>query len=228
MSEQDIEDSKQTEETTSNQPDPTGETKSEDSMLGEDESKTTEESPVDYKSMLEVERERLRKAEDKIVKLKRETKKEEPATPEYVQEEPEVDESDIESLIQKKVAQLEDKMRSEIVSGEVDTVLKEVSSNPDEQELIRLIYENKLQKSGYSRVAIMDDLVNAKIIANREAVLRQNQELRESLKSQLTRSSSPNSSSATRRTTGPEPKLNDKERKLLERFGAMENFKKQS
>jgi len=225
MSEQDIQDPKQAEETTSNQTDPTGENKSEDSTLGEDESKTTTEPSVDYKAQLEVERARLKKAEDKIVKLKRE-KKEEPVEP--PQEEQGVDDSDLETMIQEKVAQLEDKMRSEIVSGEVDTVLKEVSSNPDEQELIRLIYENKLQKTGYSRVAIMDDLVNAKIIANREAVLRQNQELRESLKSKLTLSSSPNSSSATRRTNAPEPKLNAKEQKLLERFGAMERFKKQS
>ncbi len=228
MSEQDMQDSKQTEETTSNQPDPTGETQSEDSKLGEDESKTTTEPSIDYKAQLELERARLKKAEDKIVKLKREKKEEPVEEVERAQPEQGVDDSDLESMVQEQVAQLRDEMRSEIVSGEVDTALKEVSSDPDEQELIRLIYENKLQKTGYSRVAIMDDLVNAKIIANRETVLRQNQELRESLKSKLTLNSSPNSSNANRRSLAREPQINDKERKLLERFGAMEQFKKQS
>jgi hypothetical protein len=228
MSEQDMQDPKQEEEPTSNQPDPTDGKQTEDSTLGEDESKTTTEPSTDYKAQLDLERARLKKAEDKIVKLKREKKEEPVEAPELVQEEQQVDDSDLETLIQEKVAQLEEKMRGELVSGEVEAALKEVSTDSTEQELIRLIYENRLKKTGYSRVAIMDDLVNAKIIANREAVLRQNQELRESLKSKLTLNSSANYSNATRRSKGKEPQINDKERKLLERFGAMERFKKQS
>jgi hypothetical protein len=85
-----------------------------------------------------------------------------------------------------------------------------------------------LQKSGFSRANIRDDLVNAKVLANRDKLIKRNTELSEALKSRSTLSTGASYSSSIRDTDGPAPKVTEAERKMLEAFGAMERFKKQN
>src|SRR3990167_6552127 len=168
-----------------------------DSTLVKDESKKIEsevsvsatETP-DYKALFETEKAKLARAEEAVVKAKKQIKKK------IVDEEQESDDSDIENrvaqLVQAELAGFKTQVKTELISSEVDNVLLEVSSNPDERALIKHFYDNRLQKSGYSREDIREDLINAKIIANRDSILKTNQELSHALKSKATTQTSAN------------------------------------
>ena len=211
--------SKQTEESPSNSPAPESEKKSEDSKLGEDESKIPESSAptIDFKAMLEEEKAKLQRAEEKIVKLKKLGKKDVPSTNE--DEDEEVPEEKVSRLVADQIEKVKDEVRREIVESEVDDLISELSSNSDERQLIRHIYENRLQKSGYSRSQIREDLENAKVLANKTAILKSNKELSEALKSKVTTTTAPNFVSGTRATEKSGPTYSAKERALLEKYG---------
>ena len=134
---------------TTDAPAPGEETKTDDTKLedGEanasqvDESKEEEESGIDYKAA-------LAKAEAKIVKLKKTAKAPAPKVVEEVEDVEDVDDR-VAAAVKEAVAGVETKLRGQIVASEVDDILAEVSSNPDEQALIKHIYENRMQKGGF-------------------------------------------------------------------------------
>ncbi|GEM_PF-6785493 len=211
--------SKKTEEKPSNSPAPESTKKPEDQTLDENESKksgSTEQ--IDFKALLEEEKSKLARAEEKIVKLKKLGKKEVPTTNEDEDEEQDED-NKVRKLVANQVEKIRDQVRGEIVESEVDDLLSELSSNQDEKGLIRHIYENRLQKSGFSRAKIREDLENAKILANKSSLLKSNKELSEALKSKATTQTSPNFVSGARETAPSGPQYTPEERALLERYG---------
>lgn len=115
----------------------------------------TPESPaVDYKS----EAEKYRKiAEDRLGALKRmqeaRTRKEE--TP----SEPEEDDNDVLKLVDERL----NRFQSQAV---LDDELAKITDNPDERELVRLVYENDLKVSGATRDDVKSALRKALAIAN--------------------------------------------------------------
>jgi len=212
-----LESTKAVEETTG-QPAPTEESTEEVSELEtKDESKKEEAPVIDYKALLEAEQAKTKRAEEKIVKMKK------AKSPEVhhneAEPEEEVDEDRVAALVQKQMAQMQDKMRGEIVASEVDDLLTEISSNLDERELIRHIYENRLARSGFTRAAIRSDLEDAKILANKDALVKSNKELSEALKSKSTLSSAPNFGSGTRKTEEPASEFNATEKAFLAKYG---------
>jgi len=198
------------------QPAPAEIKKSEDSeQEGEPDKKTEELSApsVDYKAQLEEAQARLKRAEDKIVKLKKQPSEE--------KEEEEVDEDRVAKLVAQQVGKLKEQVRSEIVESEVEDLLNEVSNNPDERALIKHIYENDLQKSGFTRAAIKDRLLDAKLLANKQALLKSNTELAEALVAKTTLSTTRSTSSSSRPSDKEEPKHSEKDQKILARMRAM-------
>jgi len=214
--ENEVLESKIAEMNNSDQPAPVEETNTEDpKQEGEPVEKTEEpsEPTIDYKSKLEEAQARLKRAEDKIVKLKKQ-----PSSEEDTKEEP--DEDRVAQLVKQQVDSLRDQVRGEIVESEVEDLLTEISGNADERALIKHIYEHNLQKAGFTRAAIRENLLNAKVLANRDALIKSNKELSEALVSKATTATTRSVSSSSRPSVSDEPKMSEKDRKILARIEA--------
>lgn len=193
---------------------------SNDSKLGEDESKKPESSnALDYAALYEAELAKRKRAEDKVVKLKKQSKSD--VEIEDQDDEEDVSEDRVEKLVLQQVTRMKDQLRSEVIESEVDDLIQDISSDVNEQKLIKHIYENGLQKSGFSRALIREDLANAKVLANRDLLIKSNKELSEALRSKATLSTARPSSSATRQVDKPEPQYSEADKKLLARISVL-------
>ena len=90
---------------------------------------------------------------------------------------------DIDDRIKSGIDQGVATVRQEILSDVIDEALRGVSGNPEEQKLIRFHYDNTIKQSGSSRTNIMEDIQNAWLYANKTKLLKENRELKNSLKS---------------------------------------------
>lgn len=81
-------------------------------------------------------------------------------------EETEDEPSDVEAIVEKKLNRIEQSR----IQDEIDTLLEELVDNPDKRKVVRHIYENKLNPSGYTRAKIREDLRTALLIADPRSV----------------------------------------------------------
>lgn len=162
----------------------TPETNEETSEVEADDSKNTnEEEPesqdsIDYKAKLEEERQRREKAEEAVVKYKKQAKEKES---DDSQPQEESDQPDVSELVRQEVS----KARQEMVQDQIDAQLNSIE-NEDERELVKYHYHNTINPSGFSTSQIREDVTRARLIANKDKIMQENQELRESLKSKQT------------------------------------------
>lgn len=112
----------------------------------------------DYKAELEKTKKQLGQAEHTIIKLK--TKKDEDSNTDTVVE-------DIVAEIREQGRQEVERVRAELTAEAVEDHLAALSNDPAERELIKLHYEKSINKSGFTRAAILADLQNAKVLANK-------------------------------------------------------------
>lgn len=133
-----------------------------------------ETTTVDYKAELEKAQvalkdkdNQLSKAEHKIVELKKESK-----------EMPAVDVDEIVEKIRGEASKDLEKFKVEMVADSIDATISTLSSNADEQALIKFHYENSVQKTGFTKNAIKDDISNAYLIANKPRIEKNFQELK--------------------------------------------------
>jgi hypothetical protein len=137
----------------------------------------TSDDTVDYAKALEEEKRRRGQAEHTIVELKKRNKE-----LEQEQGENEGLNEEAEELVERKVREHVDSFKKELVQDTIEDILISSSDNPDEQKLIRFHYENSIRPTGYSRQAILNDMRRAKMLANESKILKENDELRYSLK----------------------------------------------
>lgn len=211
--------SKQTEDQTSTDTAPVGNEKAEETRPeanGVNNAGGTDGKP-DYAALYREALAAKKRAEDKIVKMKKTSPKASGDDDESDEKEERYEVPDIRGELEKAREQI----RAEVVEGEVEDILSEISSDEDERKLIRHIYDNSLVKGGYTRAAIRDDLANAKLLANRDAIVRSNKELAEALKSKAAVQTVRASSSAYRPATSNEPPMSDMDRKILARLDAL-------
>lgn len=178
-----------------------------------DESK---ESEIDYAAELEKER-KLRegesvarkKAEDKIVQMKREKK---------TADENDDDPYGLNELVDERVSATVGAIRSQIVGDVIDDELDRLSSNTNERELIKFHYENTIKQSGSSRRNIVADLEKAKLLANHK---RMEKESQEAINTAINRSGTATSTGSNQDKIRPEAdlKLNPQELEILKRRG---------
>lgn len=145
-----------------------------------DEASVTEENPsagqntdeeVDLKAENEKLRERVKKAEDLIVKNKQKAK-EGKETPEEV-------ETRLKNLEEtQKVA------RDNLIAAEI----AKFAVNEEHAESIRKSYEERIVQSGSSIEAIRNDIEQASLLADNLIIKSQNEELKKALRSSETRS----------------------------------------
>lgn len=125
----------------------------------------------------------------------------------------EIDEDKFNRLVDEKINSL----RGDINLATVDTILSNLSTNPDEQALIKEHYNSSIVKTGSSIDAIKSDLQNAKLLANRSKILNENNELKEALISKNTISSGMSGSNMDKPSLDADVKLSHTERVLFER-----------
>jgi len=129
-----------------------------------------ETNEIDYEAELVKERERRVKAEEKIVEMKRGSKK------------PQEDDEDEDDLINRKIDERVNLALKENSTDAVEGELQDITDNDKERELIKFHYENSIRQSGYTKAAIRQDLERAKLLANESKLRKENSELKEALK----------------------------------------------
>jgi hypothetical protein len=121
---------------------------------------------IDYAAELEKAQTRISQAEHTIVELR---KKKEPVT-----EEPSVEED----VVDQKISEGFSKIQQQLASTAIASTLASLSDDPDERKLILFHYQNSIKTTGITPDAILTDLENAKILANRRKLIRENSEIK--------------------------------------------------
>lgn len=171
-----------------------------------------ESNEIDYKAELEKTKTRLNQAEHVIQEQKKKNK------PDAKVEEPEfkvVDPNAADVFISKKVQEGIDAYKREQADETITSIIDSLSSNQDEKELIRHIYDNRIVKSGYTKKDILADLEEAQAIANKKALVTENKELKEALKS---KNSTGNTSRGTNQDKVDKRTVTDEDRRIADKF----------
>lgn len=142
-----------------------------------------EEGAVDFKAELEKEKARVAQAEHTIIALKKEAKeKGEPK---------EIDTEAIKEALRAELMEEQNKaldaFKAEQSKGSLDEEIAKLSSNTDEQALIKFHYEKSIQKTGFDRNSIVSDIQNAFILANKPRLEKTMEELRQKAISNVTK-----------------------------------------
>lgn len=152
----------------------------------EAEETSTEESEaersqpeLDYKALYESEKDKLSKAEFALYKKK---KAEKEARQQVEAETGVIDPDEVQRLVEEKALEILQQQRQRESEEVLEEELGKLSKDEDERRLIRLMYENRIQQTGYTRSAIREDLQTAALIANAPKYQRENAEKIEALK----------------------------------------------
>jgi len=127
---------------------------------------------VDYAAELGIAQSKLEKAGNTIEKIKRQNKELKNDDDEYIDYEVE-----IEKRVAEKVKETMTSVGTDLAADTIESALEDLSANVDERALIKHHYDNSLQRTGFSRQAIMQDLLNAKLLANQKSLSRERAEL---------------------------------------------------
>lgn len=139
-----------------------------------DETPEDQEPAIDYKALYEKEQEKLSKAEYTLYKKRKEEKE---AKAQQVQNQGYIDPAEMDKLLEEKLQLFHQVQQEKEAEDTIAEILFELSSDPDERALIRMKYENSLVKTGYSRLAIRQDLEDARFLANKPRYLKEKTEL---------------------------------------------------
>ena len=132
---------------------------------------------IDYVAELDKAKAKLEKAGNTIEKIKKENKElKTDDDDEYIDYQEEIDKQ-----VAAKVAEKMDSVRTDLASDTIESTLENLSANPDERALIKHHYNNSLKSTGFSHQAIMQDLQNARLLANRQTLSKENTELKAAL-----------------------------------------------
>jgi len=153
---------------------------SEEVEENKEESKETEESKeeskgIDYEAelaKLKGDNEKLESVSQKQAGALREERKKRKELQEELKEEsketkeaekPKETSGDVKDLIQKEL----DSREKSRVLDDIDDILDSVTNDPKERELIEEIYDKRIVPSGFSRKALISDIMDAKLMANK-------------------------------------------------------------
>lgn len=176
-----------------------------------------EDDQIDYQALYNEEMERRKRAEKAIEKSKKKAKTEEEDS--YL-EEPD----DIEDRISNVLDQKLSSFRQDMMTNTVEDVLDSMSSNDAEKKLIRFHYDNTINKTGYTKGDILNDMQIAKAIANRKKIEKDQKEARLSKQNSESYSNNSQGSNLSKATPQEDVKLSAQEEQIFQRF----NFRRQN
>jgi len=153
-----------------------------------DEQKNTEEveaDVIDYKAELDKQKQLADSYKQGMLKKERENRE--------LKEQ--AGEDDVESIVETVTKRVREEMgdfQSSMVENVINDEALAMASNDDEKALILHHFENTIQRSGSTRGAIIRDLELAKVIANKDKILKQNKSLLHAAKVNSTTQATPN------------------------------------
>lgn len=157
------------------------------------------ETRPDYKALYEEEKARTAKAEFTLYKK---NKAEKEARDAQVRTQGFSDPDEISRMVEERTTELLEEQRRKDSEDVLEEIFSTTIPDPDERALARLIYDNKLVKTGYSRLALAQDVENARFLANKPRLLKENGELARTAVSKQTQGNTSDGVSAHR----PQPK----------------------
>lgn len=178
-----------------------------------DENNDQGQSDIDYKARAEDLERELGQAKHTIVKLKRGTKEDEN------DDQSGVDPENLENVVKKVLNESKEADQLLRINEVLDEEITKITTNPDEQKLIRLIYDEKITKGGMSRAEIKKDIEMARAIANYPVVTAKSKEFAESVRNNAGSSPAGGSGGGQfKDDTQISNKLNSAELSLLQRY----------
>lgn len=182
------------------------------------ENKGTEEVKVDYKVELETAKAKLTKAEFTIEKLKKDLKSNNTKDDEGVESDTEEDIDERATKIAEVVSQ---KVRQEAVQDTISEEISKRAESPEHAELLKLYYDKRIVKTGFSKQSIAEDLDAAALLVNKPKIEAAMKELKQKAISNSTKGGS---GQVTGQAEKPSEELNlsDADRRVMQRFGLKE------
>lgn len=182
-----------------------------------------EDTGIDYKAELEKVKaqyeKRLGQAEHTIIALKK-SKKDDSEDDGDDDSDNDIDEK-INAIKEEQKNELE-KFRIGLIKDNVEDVISSLTSNPDEKELIRFNYENKIVRSGFDRKSIQEDLISAQLLANRSKFEKTIGELKYTLDAEKAKNKGGSATGQDKDTTAV--KLTDQEEAWVKQFASRNNL----
>lgn len=142
-----------------------------------EESTEDESDQPDYRKLYEETEDRLKKAEFALYRKNKAAKQERSVT----SNSPGIDPEEINAIVDTRAIEILEAQRKKDSEDLLEEELMRASGNPDERDLIKLIYDNGIVKTGYSRMSIRNDLDNAKALANKDRHQKEKKELANAL-----------------------------------------------
>lgn len=161
----------------------------------EAEEEEGQEDAIDYKAELEKERQLKENYKQATLKKDRQLKE--------IREQTSLDDDAVVELVLEKVEEKLGTFQSAFVEDTISDIANTLSANDDERALILHHYENTIQKSGSSKDAIRRDLDLAKILANKDKILKKQKALEHAARVKQTTPSAPNFSSQKMKQVKP-------------------------
>lgn len=132
----------------------------------EQEQQPEPNAEIDYAAELEAEKEARQKAEKD-----RDNYKEGMLNyKDQIKGDDDGEDEDVAKIVDSKLSSFEQRL----FEKDLNEVLSQATTNPDEKELIKYYYQNKIVRSGN----LQEDIENAKMLANRKRILAENEELK--------------------------------------------------
>lgn len=125
-----------------------------------------------------------------------------------------------EEVSKEDLSPLEEEIR-ELRSDRLESVLDRLTSDPAKRQLILFHYQNSIRQTGFTRAAMENDLQNALILADKPRIIKENSEMKQTVKAKSSMTSSARGSNQDSKTPDKsnKPKLSAAEIALLARRG---------
>ncbi len=165
---------------------------------------------IDYAAELEKVQDQLKQAEYTIVDLRQKKggKKENES------------QSTDEDVVDKKIDERMSSIQQQLASTAIASALGSLSDDADERKLILFHYNNSIKTTGITPEAILSDLENAKTLANKRKILRENAEIKRTIITKNSMGSGGRGSNQDKKEAEqPTVKVSDAEAALLARRG---------
>lgn len=137
------------------------------------EGKKPDEVVIDHKAEAEKLRKQLDQAEHKIVELKKDKKPKTDEGDDEGEDSKGIRPDAVATIVKSVTEQIRQDQSSDVVTEE----LSKLTKDPDELAHIKLIYESKIVKTGFTREQIAKDLADSFAIANAPRILKNSEEV---------------------------------------------------
>lgn len=175
-----------------------------------------EEKNIDFKQKLEdakkEAKEKLDKAEKKIIKLKK-ARKDGEIDPEIDPDpvDPPISREDVQDIVRTETQ----KVKKDLREDDAREYARSISTNADEEKLIMFHYKNTVSSTGN----LQKDIKRAKLIANEDSIAQTNEEIKKAFDSRNTKGYRGGGGGQRPFKGTPRPKLSPQDEKIIKRGG---------